>query len=49
MHTTNLRRVGGSVMLAVPPGLRDLLKLRAGATRRASRIPGRRHGRAEAT
>ena len=31
MHTTNLRRVGGSVMLAVPPALLDLLKLRAGA------------------
>ena len=32
MHTTNLRRVGGSVMLAVPPALLDLLKLRAGAS-----------------
>ncbi|MCY4660703.1 MAG: antitoxin [Acidobacteria bacterium] len=31
MHTTNLRRVGGSVMLAVPPAFLDLLKLRAGA------------------
>ena len=31
MHTTNLRRVGGSVMLAVPPALLELLKLRAGA------------------
>ena len=31
MHTTNLRRVGGSVMLAVPPALLDLLKLGAGA------------------
>ena len=31
MHTTNLRKVGGSVMLAVPPALLDLLKLRAGA------------------
>ena len=31
MHTTNLRRVGGSVMLAVPPVLLDLLKLGAGA------------------
>ncbi len=30
MHTTNLRRVGGSVMLAVPPALLDLLGLRAG-------------------
>ena len=31
MHTTNLRKVGGSVMLAVPPPLLDLLKLKAGA------------------
>ncbi|MEZ0384951.1 antitoxin [Mycobacterium sp. pW045] len=32
MHTTNLRKVGGSVMLAVPPALLDLLQLQAGAT-----------------
>ncbi len=32
MHTTNLRKVGGSVMLAVPPAILDLLNLRAGAT-----------------
>ena len=31
MHTTNLRRVGGSVMLAVPPALLDVLELSAGA------------------
>jgi antitoxin ChpS len=31
MHTTNLRKVGGSVMLAVPPAILDLLHLRAGA------------------
>lgn len=31
MHLTNLRKVGGSVMLAVPPALLDLLKLKAGA------------------
>jgi antitoxin ChpS len=31
MHTTNLRKVGGSVMLAVPPGLLDILRLRPGA------------------
>jgi len=30
MHITNLRKVGGSVMLAVPPALLDLLRLRAG-------------------
>ena len=31
MFTTNLRKVGGSVMLAVPPAILDLLHLRAGA------------------
>jgi antitoxin ChpS len=31
MHTTNLRKVGGSVMLAVPPALLDMLQLRPGA------------------
>lgn len=31
MHTTTLRRVGGSIMLAVPPAVLDRLKLRAGA------------------
>ena len=31
MHTTHLRKVGGSVMLAVPPALLDVLELRAGA------------------
>jgi antitoxin ChpS len=31
MHITNLRKVGGSVMLAVPPALLDILQLRAGA------------------
>ena len=31
MPTTHLRRVGGSVMLAVPPALLRLLNLRAGA------------------
>lgn len=31
MHTTNLRKVGGSVMLAVPPAILDLLQLSAGA------------------
>lgn len=32
MHTTNLRKVGGSIMLAVPPAILDLLHLQAGAT-----------------
>jgi antitoxin ChpS len=31
MHTTNLRKVGGSVMLAVPPALLEILHLRPGA------------------
>ena len=31
MHTTNLRKVGGSVMLAVPPALLDILRLQPGA------------------
>ena len=31
MHTTHLRKVGGSVMLAVPPALLDVLQLRPGA------------------
>ena len=31
MYTTNLRKVGGSVMLAVPPALLDVLELRVGA------------------
>jgi antitoxin ChpS len=30
MYTTNLRKVGGSIMLAVPPAILELLKLRAG-------------------
>ncbi len=32
MHTTNLRKVGGSIMLAIPPAILDLLHLQAGAT-----------------
>jgi antitoxin ChpS len=31
MHTTNLRKVGGSVMLAVPPALLNVLQLQPGA------------------
>jgi len=31
MHTTNLRKVGGSVMLAVPPALLHVLRLQPGA------------------
>lgn len=31
MHTTNLRKVGGSIMLAVPPALLDQLNLVVGS------------------
>jgi antitoxin ChpS len=31
MHTTNLRKVGGSIMLAVPPAILEMLRLKAGA------------------
>ena len=30
MYTTSLRKVGGSVMLAVPPAILELLKMQAG-------------------
>jgi len=30
MHTTSLRKVGGSVMMAVPPAVLDLLDLKVG-------------------
>jgi antitoxin ChpS len=32
MHVVNLRKVGGSVMLAVPPVLLDALNLQPGST-----------------
>ncbi|MDN5872497.1 MAG: antitoxin [Nitrococcus sp.] len=32
MYTTNLRKVGGSVMMAVPPAILELLHVGAGAT-----------------
>ena len=32
MHTTNLRKVGGSIMLSIPPALLDILQLQPGAT-----------------
>ena len=31
MYTTKLRKVGGSVMLAIPPTFLDVLRLHAGA------------------
>jgi antitoxin ChpS len=41
MHTTNLRKVGGSVMLALPPVILELLDLKAGNAV-AVRVNGRR-------
>jgi antitoxin ChpS len=32
MYTTKLRKVGGSIMLAIPPAILDLLHLGAGTT-----------------
>jgi len=32
MHTTSLRKVGGSIMMALPPAILNLLQLHAGAT-----------------
>jgi antitoxin ChpS len=32
MHTTCLRKVGGSIMLAIPPAILEMLHLQAGAT-----------------
>lgn len=32
MHITDLRKVGGEVMLAVPPALLELLQLKAGTS-----------------
>lgn len=32
MHTTNLRKVGGSIMLAIPPAILEILNLQSGAT-----------------
>jgi antitoxin ChpS len=32
MHTTHLRKVGGSVMLAIPPAILKMLPLQAGST-----------------
>ena len=32
MHTTNLRKVGGSIMMVVPPAILDMLHMRAGTT-----------------
>ena len=32
MHTTNLRKVGGSIMLAIPPSVLEVLNLQSGTT-----------------
>jgi antitoxin ChpS len=41
MHTTNLRKVGGSVMLTVPPAILEILHLKAGASVAVSVDAGR--------
>ncbi|TVQ85118.1 MAG: antitoxin [Chromatiaceae bacterium] len=41
MCRTNLRKIGGSVMVAVPPAILDLLHLHAGATVELSVEAGR--------
>ncbi|MHB8369132.1 MAG: AbrB/MazE/SpoVT family DNA-binding domain-containing protein [Leptospirales bacterium] len=41
MHTANLRKVGGSIMMAVPPALLDQLHLKAGDTVGVSVTDGR--------
>ena len=41
MHTTSLLKVGGSIMLAVPAPLLDLLELRAGAQVNVGIMDGR--------
>ena len=32
MYTSNLRKVGGSVMLAVPPAILEMLQMESGST-----------------
>lgn len=32
MHSTNLRKVGGSIMMSVPPVLLEMLRIGAGST-----------------
>ncbi|MFW7267247.1 AbrB/MazE/SpoVT family DNA-binding domain-containing protein [Gluconacetobacter sp. Hr-1-5] len=41
MHTTNLRKVGGSVMMAVPPAVLETLHLSVGAKVSITVIEGR--------
>ncbi len=41
MHTTHLRKVGGSIMLAVPPAMLDMLHLTIGATVSIKAVNGR--------
>ena len=41
MYTTNLRKVSGSVMFAVPPALLDLLGLRPGTSVDITVVDGR--------
>jgi antitoxin ChpS len=32
MHTTSLRKVGGSIMLAIPPAVLEMLNLQSGSS-----------------
>lgn len=41
MHTTNLRKVGGAVMLAIPPAFLEQLHLQAGASVGVAVVDGR--------
>ena len=41
MHTTSLRKVGGSVMLTLPPDILDILDLSAGNEVEISIVKGR--------
>ncbi|NOT17409.1 MAG: AbrB/MazE/SpoVT family DNA-binding domain-containing protein [Sulfuriferula sp.] len=41
MHTTNLRKVGGSVMLVVPPAFLEQLHLKAGESVGVGVVDGR--------
>ncbi|NOS89701.1 MAG: antitoxin [Methylococcaceae bacterium] len=41
MHTTSLRKVGGSIMMVVPPAILDMLQMKAGTTVRVDVDHGR--------
>ena len=41
MHTTSLRKVGGSIMMVVPPAILDMLQMKAGTIVRVDVDHGR--------